>query len=75
MSRFFILKNKMLVLIAILVRTNSKNRYLKTIGLESFALTDGPMSLTLQCVSRERTKIPPYTRFEYDNSCNFILKN
>ena len=34
----------MLVLIAILIRTNSKNRYLKTIGLESFAITDGLMS-------------------------------
>ena len=34
----------MLVLIAILIRTNSKNRYLKPIGLESFAITDGLMS-------------------------------
>ena len=34
----------MLVLIAILIRTNSKNRYLKTIGLESFDITDGLMS-------------------------------
>ena len=34
----------MLVLIAILIRTNSKNRYMKTIGLESFAITDGLMS-------------------------------
>ena len=25
-------------------------------------------------LSRERTKTPPYTLFEYDNFCNFILK-
>ena len=29
---------------------------------------------TTKCLSRERTKTPPYTLFEYDNFCNFILK-
>ena len=29
---------------------------------------------TTKCLSRERTKTLPYTLFEYDNFCNFILR-
>ena len=39
-----------------------------------FILVIALRGTSTKCLSRERTKTLPYTLFEYDNFCNFILK-
>ena len=39
-----------------------------------FILVIALCGTTTKCLSRERTITPPYTLFEYEYFCNFILK-